>query len=553
MNGQQSADFAARLEQLRQQYETRLASDLSQLGRDAQAMANAELDTGQLSTLHNQLHKLAGSSGTFGFEQLGVLARALEHTAKQRLDQSDVTPWVDLPQRIAELYQALTSSIKAPGSDEHQVQASVYQKSVEQKGDQDRPARIMLLADDFSVSEELLDALGNFGYELTNTKVDATTSSYINDTSPDLIVVDVPADDDHDAYERFLEQCKLSRDSAAPLVFLTDTMDFDVRLKIAQLRGAGHFLKPVDIPRLVDRIESVLHWRNANPYRILVVDDDETLAEHYATVLRAVGMKVTTLSEPHLLMDHVQQFRPELIVMDIHMPGGSGIDLARMIRLQVEWLTMPIIYLSGERDMDIQTEAINSGGDDFLVKPVGEAHLIAAVTSRVTRARQLSELMSQDSLTGLLKHSVIKEQLSIEVKRALRTRTPLCFVMLDIDHFKKVNDTYGHGKGDQVIKTLAHLLHQRLRRSDSIGRYGGEEFAVVLTDCTPEHAQIILNDIREAFAAIVFAGANTHFSVTLSAGVATLADYPDSALLLDAADSALYRAKGRGRNRVEII
>ncbi|WLD57530.1 diguanylate cyclase [Salinispirillum sp. LH 10-3-1] len=552
MNDQISAEFAARLDQLRQQYASRLESDLCQLERDAQLMASSDTDAGQLHTLHQQLHKLAGSSGTFGFEQLGILARALENTAKQRIDQADFSPWQELPARVAELHQALSPQADLTPAADRQVPAHLYQKTSEQISESGRPARIMLLADDLTISDELLDALGNFGYELTKTKADTGASSFIDESNPDLIVVDLPAEDDRNAHEAFLEQCEQCRESAAPMVFLTDSMDFDVRLKVAQLRGAGHFIKPVDIPRLVDRIESVLQWRNANPHRILVVDDDEMLAEHYATVLRQVGMNVATLAEPNQLLDRVQQFRPELIVMDIHMPGSSGIDLARMIRLQVEWLTMPIIYLSGERDSEIQMEAINSGGDDFLVKPVSEAHLVAAVTSRVTRARQLSELMSRDSLTGLLKHSVIKEQLAIEVKRALRTQTPLCFVMLDIDHFKKVNDTYGHGKGDQVIKTLAHMLHQRLRRSDSIGRYGGEEFAVVLTDCTPEHALLILNDIREAFSAILFASGDTHFSVTLSAGVASLVDHPDCALLLEAADGALYRAKTNGRNRVEL-
>jgi len=175
---------------------------------------------------------------------------------------------------------------------------------------------------------------------------------------------------------------------------------------------------------------------------------------------------------------------------------------------------------------------------------------VAAVRQRAERARRLNLQMSTDSLTGLLKNAKLKEQLAIELLRARRARTSLAFVMLDIDHFKRINDTYGHLSGDRVIKSLAHLLKQRLRRSDSIGRYGGEEFSAIMPDCGLAVAGDVVEDIRRRFAGLRFGQSDAEFSVTLSAGIATFPDLDDPEALIRAADAALYAAKQGGRNRV---
>jgi diguanylate cyclase (GGDEF)-like protein len=160
--------------------------------------------------------------------------------------------------------------------------------------------------------------------------------------------------------------------------------------------------------------------------------------------------------------------------------------------------------------------------------------------------------MSQDSLTGLLKHASIKDRLAQEMERARRQGKVMSAVMLDIDFFKKVNDNWGHPVGDQVIKTLGHLLRQRLRSQDSVGRYGGEEFVAVLPECGPEAALQLVDDIRQRFGAVKFNSQGQEFSVTLSAGIAASEHFHTPADLLAAADAALYEAKHGGRNQVRL-
>jgi diguanylate cyclase (GGDEF)-like protein len=196
--------------------------------------------------------------------------------------------------------------------------------------------------------------------------------------------------------------------------------------------------------------------------------------------------------------------------------------------------------------------ALLKAGDDFITKPISDNALIAAVFSRAQRARSLSTALSRDSLTGLLKHTDIKEQVALEVQRSLRNGKPASLVMIDLDHFKQVNDQYGHAAGDNVIRSLANLLRQRLRRIDSLGRYGGEEFVAVLPDCTAEQARQIFDEIRQRFSALRFHTGSRSFSVSLSAGISETDGHSKPSALLERADQALYVAKHEGRNQVQV-
>jgi len=251
-------------------------------------------------------------------------------------------------------------------------------------------------------------------------------------------------------------------------------------------------------------------------------------------------------------MEALADFKPELILMDVYMPVCSGLELARLIRQQEAYLGIPIVFLSSETNLEKQFTAMRMGGDDFLTKPIQEQHLVSSVAVRAERARLLNALMVQDSLTGLLKHTMIKEQLAQELSRAKREQSALSFAMIDIDKFKLVNDHYGHMMGDRVIKSLARLLKQRLRKSDRIGRYGGEEFAVVLPNCDPDSAAKLLNKIRADFSELRFLHEGKEFSVTFSTGIAGFPAYENADELNQAADEALYEAKHQGRNRIVV-
>jgi diguanylate cyclase (GGDEF)-like protein len=287
----------------------------------------------------------------------------------------------------------------------------------------------------------------------------------------------------------------------------------------------------------------------------LVVDDSESQALYTSTSLKKAGMQTHMIINPMEVMDAIEDFNPELIIMDMYMPGCNGMELAKIIRQENRYVSMPIIYLSSEDDVDKQLAALSEGGDDFLTKPVKPNRLVITVRNRVNRARDLMALMVSDSLTGLFNHTHILYKLENELAQAKKQKTSLSFCMVDIDFFKKINDSYGHPVGDGVIRNLSLYLKQRLRKSDIIGRYGGEEFAVVLPNTTGEEAIMVMDSLRSQFASYRQKFNDHELTVTFSCGIATFdKDHPSHSEkeLAEKADKALYAAKINGRNCVTL-
>ncbi len=540
-------DIQAQLDGLRDLFTERLETVLPELERHAQELLHQNDQGEALNALNQALHKLAGSAGAFGFDSLGNASKTLELQVRAWLEQGRVP---------AEQAQTLLADVRMLRQSAQPSESAARQKEHGTRGvpavNNADGALICLVEDDETLTKELIRVFGHFGYRVDGHARLTDAASAIARNMPDALIMDVVF---HDNGLNTIEHVALHpvfQEVERPIIFLSDQDDFQARVQAARIGAQGFFLKPLDIPKLVDRLEQVLRRENIPPYRLLVVDDDENLARRYELVLRGAGMEVKAISNPEQVLDVMAEFHPELILMDLAMPEYTGADLARVIRMHDEWLSLPIVYLSAETDMDKQLSAMSSGGDDFLTKPISDRHLVAAVSVRAARMRQLSELMTKDSLTGLLKHSRIKEEIAMEFARAKRNGKPLCVAMLDIDHFKVVNDTHGHAMGDQVIKALAHLLKQRLRKTDSIGRYGGEEFAVALPDCDPDSAFALLEDIRARFKDIRFIADGAEFSVTLSAGAALADDYDDPGAVIVAADEALYAAKHGGRDQIRL-
>ena len=341
-------------------------------------------------------------------------------------------------------------------------------------------------------------------------------------------------------------QLQQSRETPLPVLFTCRhcTPTLEQRLQALRTGGQG-FYDESDVHSLISHLERLLDPIPATAFKILIVDDSRAQATHAAGILNKAGMITQAANDPLQVMDVLAGFTPDLILMDMYMPGCNGMELAKVIRQQRQYINLPIIYLSGEEDRQRQLAAMAEGGDDFLTKPVDPGHLLATVKNRVLRARQLQNLIACDSLTGLLNHTHLLGALQDAVRHA--DSAPVSFVMIDIDHFKQVNDVYGHPVGDAVIRNLSLFLRQSLRKSDPIGRYGGEEFAIVLPDATAAQAAQILEDIRVNFARLIHDGADLR--VTFSCGIAEWHGQSVSELVTET-DQALYIAKRSGRNQI---
>jgi diguanylate cyclase (GGDEF)-like protein len=534
-------DLQAALGALRDAYAASLPAKLDELAVQYRALS-ADNGSQSLQLLHASAHKLAGSAGTFGFEDTGNAARRLEHILREWMAAAHVPDATDLGS-----LEPILAEMRSQSERQSIITKTVHRQA--EPGPLSDKLLIGVVEDDVDLARELETVLTSFGYRSEKYVSQCAARASLNSDRPDAWVLDLGLPEGPLAGADF---AMLLKDSPVPppLAFISVRGDFQARLAAARAGGSGYFVKPLDIATLVDWLDRSTHRHEALPYSILIVDDDVELARYHATLLRAGGMLVTLEHNPHQVMEALSMATPDMILMDLHMPGCSGLEVAAVIRQQETYLGTPIVYLSSESDDGQQQAAMQVGADDFLNKSISPERLVATVRQRAARARQLNMLMSTDSLTGLLKHVKLKEQVAIEITRARRSKTSLAFVMFDMDHFKRVNDTYGHLSGDRVIKTLAHLLKQRLRRSDSIGRYGGEEFAAILPDCGPAAAREVVEDIRQRFSELRFGQPGAEFAVTLSAGIATFPDIDNVEDIIRAADNALYKAKEGGRNRV---
>jgi diguanylate cyclase (GGDEF)-like protein len=335
-----------------------------------------------------------------------------------------------------------------------------------------------------------------------------------------------------------------------PVIFYSSHfMTLKQKLQCLRLGGISS-LESLAPQAIITQLESLVNLVPEQPFRILIVDDSKSQALFAEKALNVAGMITEKVIDPMDVWNVLESFQPEMILMDMYMPGCSGVELAKVIRQDKHYINIPIIYLSGEEDKERQLAAMSEGGEDFLTKPVDPRHLLSTIRTRGARARELNQLIARDSLTGLFNHTHILKALDEQLKVARRNNTSLCFVMVDIDHFKQVNDNYGHPIGDDVIKSLALFLSQRLRKTDFIGRYGGEEFAMVLPDVSLKDAEKIMNEIRNNFSHLLHGGLAA-ISATFSCGIA-LNRGQNSSELIALADQAMYLAKRDGRNCVKV-
>jgi len=337
-----------------------------------------------------------------------------------------------------------------------------------------------------------------------------------------------------------------------PTILIAAETSFELQLAAARARVDALLPRPLNATELGEWLEHFAGKREPTMPGILLVDDDALLAEVYAEALRAAHMTVSIVSDPTEALSRLNMVLPDLILMDVQMPGVDGIELARMIRQSRRHLSLPIIFLSGEQDANRQMQARRFGGDDFIVKPIEPQRLASLVRLKADRSAALRSMMERDSLTGLYNHGRFKDRLTHEIERSRRTHGEISLAMIDIDHFKRINDRFGHLIGDSILRALSSTLTAGLRRIDVIGRYGGEEFGVILLETPPQAARLAIDKLRQRFSELAFEAVGTSFNATFSAGIAGGRGYDEHNQLIAAADQALYAAKRAGRNQVMV-
>ncbi|MGE0703810.1 MAG: GGDEF domain-containing protein [Vicinamibacterales bacterium] len=294
--------------------------------------------------------------------------------------------------------------------------------------------------------------------------------------------------------------------------------------------------------------------------RILIADDDPVARRLLEGTLVRHGHEVVAVSNGTDALARLRQpDGPKLAILDWMMPGADGLTVCRMLRQEPGPYVYLIVLTARDRREDRET-GLDAEADDFLTKPFDLVELrarlrcggrVIALQEKLLKAHEdLRHEASHDQLTGLWNRGTILDTLDRELHRAKREHMPLTVAMADLDHFKQVNDTHGHATGDVVLREAAQRMQSVLRKYDQLGRYGGEEFLVLLTGSTVPAARPIIQRALDVVSGRPVEAAGVSLCVTLSAGIAGVGANSEPESLLAQADEALYRAKAAGRNRL---
>lgn len=290
---------------------------------------------------------------------------------------------------------------------------------------------------------------------------------------------------------------------------------------------------------------------------VLLVDDQVIVAQAvHRLFAQDPDIAFHFCPSPHEALERATTLRPTVILQDLVMSDVNGLDLVRKYREAPATAEIPIIVLSTKEDPVTKSQAFAAGANDYLVKLPDRIELVARIRYHSRAYRALSVLRDQatrDGLTGVWNRQTIFHTLKQELARARREESPLSIIMADLDKFKLINDTLGHPAGDAVLKQASTRFGASVRAYDHVGRYGGEEFLIVLPNCNGEQALALGERLRHAIASTPVATGIKELDITCSFGAASTDGLEmDVAALVRAADEALYAAKKNGRNRVEL-
>jgi diguanylate cyclase (GGDEF)-like protein len=334
------------------------------------------------------------------------------------------------------------------------------------------------------------------------------------------------------------------------LIVLSDDGSYRARTAAAWLGAVLYFVKPISAEKVAAALDTLEIGTLQEQPRVLALALNGSI-DWLRDPLEAASMELKVFHQPELVLEALDASQPSALVLDQN--GAAAPVLCRLVRAVPRWRDLPIL-LRARSGSDTWLSGLEAGADDMLPFEIAPSELLARLRVRLDRTRVFREQSNRDLLTGLLTRRAFTEGVLARLAEAQRSRRHLSLCLMDLDKFKSINDTYGHGVGDKVLSAFGALLGTRFRLQDLRGRWGGEEFIIAFFGEWAESAREILSRVTGEFAKIGFdGGQGRSFNVTVSGGIAT---YPIDGRSLDelvnVADQRLYAAKQAGRNRIKI-
>lgn len=532
-------------QELKNQYLMRSSERLDQISDLLNSLAKTPGDLALLRDLMRQFHWLAGSGTIYGFPQITKLGTHGEEFCEQLLRANRALTRPDWDKCKA-LLDALRVNFSADDDPHVKTMDKALPKSPYDGSE------IIFVDSDQSNFLFLAKVLEEQGMQVKSMKSAISTLETCSHKVPKAVIISLPVAD-ASGYE-LVERIRSLPGGDEPVIFFVGAKSgFLDKVQAIHCGADGFFQTPVDWETVEKRLKYLMERGKAQNYKILSVEDDPDQAYFIRYVLESAGYRVHHIADPMQFEETLLSFNPDLVMLDILLPGMTGYELSRYLRQDERWATLPILFLTTQNQLEAHIESARAGADDHLVKPVAPALLLSTTASRLERARFVKNLLHRDGLTRLLTHTAFMEQAQAVVAQSKRNPNRMAALMLiDLDRFKAVNERFGYATGDKSLMALSTVLRQRLRTSDILGRFGGEEFAIIVEDLEEYDAVNLAQRLLHDFSSLKQKAADgAEFQMTFSAGVAML-----DAKLMDVerwrrhAEQALRAAKNNGRNCV---
>ncbi|MEO8201021.1 MAG: diguanylate cyclase [Gemmatimonadota bacterium] len=536
MNEPMSPELEAAMAQLRREYVAESPARLQELRKDIAAFRAGEGDAAK--SLIVRFHRLAGSGGSYGFPDISEVGRDMERWLK-----TGPIPGAESAARLDEALSRLAGNFDRAGAELGGAASPIPPTDFGWSG--------LIIGSPGPLTSQLGDILRSAGYVVTLRAETENSDLPISET-PDLVIIaGGQVQSDPYAIAAALSGRRALRPRSIVLVDPTGSSD---RIR-AVAAGIDTVFSSDRVTRELPTYAKTLARIGTPPSSVLLVTETHESGEGIARTLEQANILVSHSVDPMEAREILSRDLPDLLLLDTTLLGVDGFTLARLVRQDPRFALLPIVFLANERTLQDQIEALRAGADHFLTKPVDPTLLLQLVINRAERGRRIREMVHRDGLTGLLNHATLMAELEHAVEYARRHQEPFSFLMIDVDHFKRINDTHGHLAGDQVLLHLARIFQSAVRASDIIGRYGGEEIGMILRRCNSEGAVILAGKLRDA---LIGRPATTRegkeIPVRVSIGISSCpADGQSASAIVAAADKALYRAKSSGRDRVEVF
>ncbi len=543
--------------EVRASYRVALPKRLEDLARE---LANVTGESGRESLEEASLlaHRLRGTAATFGFLAIGECAGRIEDALARIVGGDDVVRGLAL----AEIESAMTTALRAmPSSAPSEASAALAQPLEPGPPSVPPPTGTpnaslgvttkLLLVDDDPAFLDYVEALGRVKLvQILSATTVAEALEVARRDKPQAAIIDIHLGRTERSFRLAQELPKIPGCEAIRVAFISSSASFDDRVASARAGAALYLTKPIDATAFDVAVQQLLAFHEEVTPRVVLLDPSAESREHTLAMLRDCAWRIRTVETPNELLAQLDAEHADLLIA---RASPESFDACRAIRTSLRWQDLPTVFLTDAKDDAAERyAAFEAGANSYIVRPVPADELVMRLRRRMDRARLARELAGRDRLTGLSRRGAFLDLVGVRISEAVRHHVPLSIAIIDLDHFKNVNDTHGHLAGDQVLLALARLLASRLRTEDVRARWGGEEFVVAFPREGASNVETMLARVLAEFSRFSFvSAAGARFGVTFSAGVASLGDDgADIETLLGTADRRLYAAKSRGRNRI---